>query len=181
MLEQFIDLVRENASMLQHPAIPEARKEEAVTIAGSSIYDGIKSILAGGGVTTVMNFFKGDAGSMTTNPLFREVSSLFTKRLSTAFGLDVQQAGAVADSFLPGVLTQLVSKSQDPSNKTFQVQNIFNELSGGQTAKFNIAAMLAKAKSGLDQDGDGDLDFQDLKTLFTRPGGLVDKIKNVFK
>jgi hypothetical protein len=41
--------------------------------------------------------------------------------------------------------------------------------------------MFAKVKSGLDRDGDGDVDFQDLKAMFSGTDGIVDKIKNVFK
>jgi len=41
--------------------------------------------------------------------------------------------------------------------------------------------MFAKVKSGLDKDGDGDVDFQDLKAMFSSTGRIMDKIKNVFK
>ncbi len=42
MLNSIIDLVRQNAGgLLQSPSIPADRKDEAVTVAGTSILDGL--------------------------------------------------------------------------------------------------------------------------------------------
>ncbi len=45
----------------------------------------------------------------------------------------------------------------------------------------NLQAMMNKFKTGMDKDGDGDVDLQDLKSFFTGSGGVVDKIKGLFK
>ncbi len=45
----------------------------------------------------------------------------------------------------------------------------------------NVQAMMNKFKTGMDKDGDGDVDLQDLKSFFTGSGGVVDKIKGLFK
>ncbi|MEJ7680496.1 MAG: hypothetical protein WKG06_22120 [Segetibacter sp.] len=58
MLQNLINLVRNNASLLQSPSITPDRKEESVNLAGTSIFDGLKSVLSGGGVSTIMNFLK---------------------------------------------------------------------------------------------------------------------------
>ncbi len=181
MLQNFIDLARNNASLLQSPLIPADRSEEAVTLAGSSIFDGIKSVLAGGDVTTVMHFLKGGETNLISNPVVKEVTTHFINRFSAAFGMNTQQASGLASSFLPGVMNQLITKVNDPADKSFDMQEMFDNITDGKTSKLNIASIFSKVKTGLDKDGDGDVDLQDLKLMFTGPDGLVTKIKNAFK
>jgi hypothetical protein len=41
--------------------------------------------------------------------------------------------------------------------------------------------MVTRFKRSIDKDGDGEVDLQDLKAFFARRGGVVDKIKGLFK
>ena len=180
MLNSIIDLVRQHSGSLQSADIPAGRQEEAVTAASTSILDGLRSVLSGGGVTNVMQLFNSGSGSITSSPAFEAISRQFTHNFSSTFGMGTQAASSLGASFLPGVVTQLVARANDPSDSSFDMQGLFNELSEGKTSGMNISSIFAKVKSGLDRDGDGDVDLQDLKSVFTN-SGFVDKIKNVFK
>lgn len=181
MLNSIIEIVRQNAgSLLQSPLIPADRKEEAVTVAGTSIFDGLKSVLAGGGVNQVMALFNGGASSAASSPVVETISNQVTSNFSSKFGIDSQAASGLAGSFLPGVISAMVTKANDPTDKSFDVQSLFNGLSDGKTSGLNISSLLSKAKAGLDADGDGDIDLQDLKAMFAN-SGIVDKVKNIFK
>ena len=79
------------------------------------------------------------------------------------------------------MLKKLVRKTSDPADTSFNIQDIFNEASGGKTIGMSVQAMMNKFKTGMDKDRDGDVDFQDLKKFFTGSGGVVDKIKGLFK
>ncbi|MEJ7677921.1 MAG: hypothetical protein WKG06_08675 [Segetibacter sp.] len=59
----------------------------------------------------------------------------------------------------------------------YNIQNIFNEVSGGKTDGLNVQGMKTKFKGRMDKDGDGDVDLQDLKASLPAEGGLVDKVK----
>ena len=79
-------------------------------------------------------------------------------------------------------MQNLVQKTNDPNDSSFDIQGIFNNLSGGSTSGFNMQALLTKFKgAGLDHDGDGDTDLQDLtKMVSGGGGGILDKVKGMF-
>jgi hypothetical protein len=100
------------------------------------------------------------------------------------FNLDQGAASNIAGSLVPNVLQKLVSKTNDPSDSSFDIQGIFNNLSNGKTSGMNIQGLLSKvAGSGLDRDGDGDVDLQDAMAMLgggQGAGGLMDKVKGFF-
>lgn len=181
MLDNLINLVRQHAGndIINNPAIPNERNEEAVKETGTSIISSLQSALTGGGLSQVMDMFKnGTAGS--DNPLVQQASGTLTEKLQEKFGLNLDQASGLAGNLVPNVMNQLAQKTADPNDNSFNVQDIFNQLSGGKTSGTNVQGMLNKFKSGLDKDGDGDVDLQDLQSLVSGGGPVMDKVKGLF-
>ncbi len=59
---------------------------------------------------------------------------------------------------------------------------MLSQFSGGKTAGLDIGSIFNKFKSGLDKDGDGDVDLTDLTSLFKGGGGgLMDNLKGFMK
>lgn len=183
MIENLNNLVKENAvaSITNNTAIPNERNEEAVQEASTAIEDSLKQSLAGGNVKEVANLFNGTGENVVNNPVTQQAKGNFMDRLQSRFGLNVQQAANIANNLIPTVLKRLVQKTSDPADNSFDIQKIFNEVSGGKTAGLNVQAMMTKFKGSMDKDNDGDVDLQDLKAFFSGSGGLVDKIKGIFK
>jgi len=104
------------------------------------------------------------------------------------FNLDQGAASNIAGKLVPGVLQNLVSKTNDPNDKSFDIQGIFNSLSGGKTGSLDIQGLLGKVTAGgLDKDGDGDTDLQDVMAMFSGGGnkaggggGILDTVKGLF-
>jgi hypothetical protein len=183
MLDQLMDLVRKHAgdAIIKNPDIPNEKNEAAIRNASSSIAGGLQGLLAQGNLKDILNMFAGKTGS--SNAVSREVSGGLIQNLMNNFGLDNKQAEKVADKVVPNVLDDMVKKTNDPADKSFDIQGIFNSLSGGQTAGFNMQSILSKLKGGkLDLDGDGDTDFQDLMSLVKGKGSgnIMDKVKGLF-
>ena len=183
MIENLNSLVKESAdaTIINNTAIPNERNDEAVQQASIAIEDSLKTSLSGGNVKEVATLFNGTGENITTNPVTQQATGNFMDRLQSRFGLNVQQASTIANNLIPTVLKRLVQKTADPNDKRFDIQQIFNEASDGKTIGLNVREMLTKFKGSMDKDGDGDVDFQDLKAFFAGSGGVVDKIKGLFK
>lgn len=183
MIENLNSLVKENAdaAIINNTAIPNERNEEAVQEASTAIEDSLKTSLAGGNVKEVASLFNGAGENVTANPVTQKATGNFIDRLQSRFGLNVQQSANIANNLIPTVLKRLVQKTADPADKSFNLQQIFNEVSSGKTDGLNVQGMMTKFKGSMDKDGDGDVDLQDLKAFFAGSGGVVDKIKGLFK
>jgi hypothetical protein len=102
-------------------------------------------------------------------------------KLSHQFGLPREQAGTIAGDLVPGVMDQMAHKTADPTDNKFDPQEMMNNLTDGKTSGMNIQSLLSKFKSGMDKDGDGDVDVQDLRKLLSGGnGGFMDSVKGFF-
>ena len=180
MLENLIQLVKEHAgdAIYNNPLIPADKKDQAVQTAGLSIVSGLKQVAAEGGIKDLMHFFSGREANIMDNPIMKKISSQFSADMSSGMGIGPEQATVMGSALLPPVMTSMISKSNDPADSHFDIQSLFNELSNGKTSAFNISGLFNKVKAGMDRDGDGDVDFDDLKKAFS---GLGSSIRNVFK
>ena len=183
MIQNLNSLVKENAdaTIINNTAIPNERNEEAVQEASTAIEDSLKTSLSGGNVKEVVNLFNSTGDNVTANPVTQQATGNFMDRLQKRFGLDFQQAANIANNLIPTVVKRLVQKTADPADKRFDLQDIFNEVSGGKTKGLNVQEMITRFKGRMDRDDDGDVDLQDLKAFFAGKGGVVDKIKGLFK
>lgn len=197
MLENLLNLIKENAgdAVINNPAIPNEQNDAVVQEAGSSIMSGLQGLLASGHAKDVLSLFSNPSSVNNSNPVVQQLGGGFLNSLMNKFGLDSGQASGIVSSLLPTVLSQLVSKTNNPSDGSFDLQGIFNSLSGGNTSGMDIQGILSKftggggsstaAAGGLDRDGDGDVDLQDLTAAFSGGGGNaggnpLDALKGLF-
>jgi hypothetical protein len=181
MLEQLMNLVKEKSGgpIINNPAIPNEKNEEAIRETSNSIFSSIQGALAGGGLTNLMKMFSGKQ-NVQDSPVTHDAIGNVMTHLKDKVGLSTDQASQVAGQVVPDVMNGMVQKTNDPNDSSFNIQDIFNSLSGGKTSGMNLQGMLEKFK--LDHDGDGDTDFNDLKAMFAGGGGSIfEKVKGIFK
>ena len=160
MFENLLNLVKENAgdAIINNPAIPNERNDEAISAASSSIVDGLKNAVSSGNINDVMQMFSG--GNAASSPLAQNIHGGFVQNLMNQFGLDSKQAGGIANNLLPNILNKFVHKTNDPNDSSFDLQNILHNVGGGN---LDIQGILSKFSGG------------------AASGGLMDTVKGLFQ
>jgi hypothetical protein len=161
MLENLINLVKEHAgsAIINNPAIPNERNDEAVADASHSIIDGLKNAVGSGSFSDLAGMF-GNAGNAGSGTIAQNIQSNFSDILVNKFGLNAGQADSTAASLIPSVLEKLVHKTNDPNDNSFDLNGILGHLTQG---------------SGIN--------VEDILSKFTGGGGvsgIFDSIKNIF-
>jgi Bacterial protein of unknown function (DUF937) len=147
MFESLIKLVKEHAgdAIVKNPAIPNEKNDAAINTAATSIMDQLKSLMANGGVEKIMNMFKD--GNILNNPEVKNITNKVAEELKNKFGIDSNQAGGIVKNMVPDVMTNLVKKTNDPDDKSFDLQGILHSLTGGDSKALD--GLMEKAKSFL--------------------------------
>lgn len=194
MLDQLMQLISQHGqeSVVNNNDVPNEHNEAVMQEAGGSIFNGLQNALAGGGLSQVMNIFnnggqQGGVSSLVSNPLVQNIIQQLTGNLSNKFNLSPAAAQNVSNSLVPGVLSNLASKANDPNDSSVDVNGIFSSLTGGAASGVDFQGLMGKFSGGLDRDGDGDTDLQDIIGTVTNAakgqqggGGIMDTLSGLF-
>lgn len=209
MLENLFNLIKEHGTdaVINNPAIPNEQNDAVLADATHSVADGLQGVLAGGGLQSILSLFNSGGNNsggngLLNNPIVSNIISSFTNKLTSNHGIGGDQAGGIANSLIPGVISSLINKTNDPNNSSFDIGSIISSLSGGGGAQnggtqsgggFDIGSLVSKFTSGgLDANNDGHVGLDDLiskvtggaqqqQTQNAGGGGLMDIIKGFIK
>jgi hypothetical protein len=133
MLENLIKLVKEQAgeAIINNPAIPNEHNDAACETTAGSIIDSLKGLTGSGDLSGIISLFQGGGSSGNSN-VVSNITSNVAGDLMKRFGLDTGAASGIVQSLIPDVLNKLVSKTNDPEDKSFDLQDILGTLTGGQ-------------------------------------------------
>jgi len=171
MLENLLDLIKQHAgsAIINNPAIPNEHNDAAVAEAGNSIMDGLKKMISSGNTQDVVNLFNHQGGDISGNPAVQQISGGFVQNLMDKFGLDKGAASGVAGNLIPQVLQNLVHKTNDPNDNSFNIQSILGNVTGGGQggSGFDLKGLIGKFTGGGNATA-------------TPGGGILDTVKGLF-
>ena len=111
-----------------------------------------------------MSMFSGGASNASSSPLAGVMQNSMVQNLMHKFGLDQSAAGNIASGLLPNVLQNLVHKTNDPNDSSFDIQGIISKVTGG-AGGFDVGSLVHNFTSqNNQQSGAGVMDS--LKGLF---------------
>ena len=173
-----MDLIRESGqqTVVENPEVPNDQNEAVMQEASSSIAGGVQHLMQHGGPEAVQSLFEGVQQGDTSHPAVQQVSNHFAGNLMQKFGMNSGTAQSIAMSLIPMVLGKLMHRSGGAQGGGFNIGSILGGLMGGGAAGGPTGGgggMLGGlssmgAKLGLDKDGDGDVDMNDLGSMFKR-------------
>lgn len=183
MLDNLFNMIKGVAgdAVINNPAVPNEHNEAVVAEATNTVAGGLQNMVAGGGLESILSLFGGGGqqqqgkSSLMSNPIVTMMIGHFAKKLMGKFGLQSNQASGVAQSLIPSVISNLISKTNDPGNSSFTLDGLLNTLTGGQSQQ------VAQEQ----QQQDGGFSFQNLIGQFTGGGqqggggGLMDIVSKI--
>ena len=186
-----MSLVQEQAgqSVINNPEIPNEQNEAVMQATSASILTGLQQMMANGQAKDVLSMFSNPDAVNTGTPAVQQISGNLMDSLTNKLGINKQAAGGIVATLLPMVLKQFASRAASSQSNGFNLQDIFNQLSGGKSSGIDIGGLVGRfAQGGLDRDGDGDVDLQDLTAAFSGAGtgnggaggGLLDTLAGMF-
>lgn len=174
MLKELFELVKGQASetIINNPAVPNEQNNEVMAEATNTVASGLRNIVAGGGVQSLLALFGGgnDKKSLLSNPIVSMMMGHFAGKLMNKFNMKNNQANNLSGTLIPGVLASLINKTNDPNNQAFSLENLLGSITGN--------------KSGL-ATGQGGGGLQDLLSQLNgggaqgAGGGMMDIIKEL--
>lgn len=201
MLEELFNLVKSAAgsSVIDNPDVPNEKNNEVVAEATNTVASGLRNIVAGGGVSSLVSLFnkKDDqhqSGGLLSNPIVAMMIGHFASKLMSKFNMNGNHASKVSNSLIPNVINSLVNKSNDQSSG-FSLESLLNSITGGKAAEVASADNSGGGLSNiLNSLGGGSGNGGGLMDVITKlaggaqaeqqkngGGGLMDLIKGFIK
>ena len=173
MLEQLFDLVRNNSqeAIVQNPAIPNERNDEAIDTVTHSIFDGLQSQAQGGNLAGLLGMMSGQAGTgsnLMNNPMVAGLAQNAIGSLMRKFGINNSAASGIVASVLPMVLSSLIRKTNDPNDRSIDMNDVMGSLTGQRQVDTDSGSFDFNQIGGA--LADGKLDMNDLMRM---GGGLL--------
>jgi hypothetical protein len=132
MFDQLLDLVKQNAgdAIINNPAIPNEHNDDAIRTTGNSIMNSLGNQAQGGNMTQLLEMFQ-SGNTQPTNPVVNSVTQNVTGDLAKKFNLNSSQASGIAQQLIPVVMNQLVKKTNDPNDKSIDMNGVMSSLTSG--------------------------------------------------
>jgi hypothetical protein len=165
MLEQLTQLIQKSGlqSVTNNPDVPNQHNEGILDEAKNAILS-VFGKLSASGQTQQVN----DALANPDHPAAQEIQQNFASSIAQKFGLSGAAVSGIAASLIPSALAAI--KGSSPANAAggtssggFNIHDILQSFAGG-----NIKDTINNigGKLGLDKDGDGDVDLDDVTKMF---------------
>lgn len=167
-MNPLFDLIKSQAETFlgNEPAVTPAQNDQIIEEAQTSITNGLKTMNPG-----QLELLQQDAASGTLNgdhPQVQGISSNFAESIGQKLGINSEIAQRIAAAVIPMVMGKVAG-----SGKGFNLDSILGGFTGNnnqtsaQTGSGLRDQLTGIGKQlGLDKDGDGDIDFDDLKKMF---------------
>ncbi len=173
MLKELFDLVKGAATdtVINNPAVPNEKNNEVVAEATNTVASGLRNIVAGGGVQSLLAMFNSDSNkqSLLNNPIVSMMVGHFAGKLMNKFGMNNSQASQVSGNLIPDVLGGLINKTNDPNDNAFSLEGLLGSITGNKTSSESqgggLQDILGKLTGGSNENSGG--------------GGLMDLIQRM--
>jgi hypothetical protein len=113
----------------------------------------LKSEVSKGNIAGLSDILKSN-GNLTNNPIVAGIISNLGANLASKFNVNGTDANHIAQNIIPQVMNQLIAKTNDPDDDSFNVQGLLSNL-GGSGFGGLLVNMFGSGKSDSEKGGLG--------------------------
>jgi hypothetical protein len=150
MLDQLVKLVEQNAgdAIIKNQAIPNQFNNAAIQEVAGSIFNTLKGQAAQGNLQQVAAMFQGGASqsNLANNPMVKQMIASVAGNFAAKFGVSSSQAQSIVAGLLPTVMNQLVKKTTDPKDNSFDLTEIMKSVSGNNN--LDVTSIIGQLAGG---------------------------------
>lgn len=179
MLDQLMQLIQQSGqqSVVENNEVPNENNDAILNEAQQSITSGLQDLASTGQLNTLMDSVQ-NGQPATDHPAVQNISNNFMGSIMEKFGLNKGTAATIAAAIIPMVLSKMMNKGgAQQGSGGFDLGGLLSSLTGGgnaapaqgQQGGGGIMDTISSigAKFGMDKDGDGDVDLNDLGKMIS--------------
>jgi hypothetical protein len=166
MFDDLFKMIQESGkeTVVENQDVPNEHNEDVMREAHSAIVDGLRGSNDSGQLNSLVDSVQ--SGQPQSNPAVQRISDNFMGNIMQKFGINGSTAASIAASIIPMVLGKMVNRGQQGGNG-LDLGGLLSSLThGNNTTSNNGTTGGFGSKLGLDKDGDGDVDLNDLTKMF---------------
>jgi hypothetical protein len=180
MFDKLTELVKQygGEAVVNNSSVPNEQNDAVISEASSSIFDGLKNMVANGNFSELAELFQGN--NTGSSPVVKNLIEQVSGNLGSKFGLSSEASTGVASNLIPQVLESLINKDKNPNDSSLNIQDIISSISGGNGGGLMDAVSKYGGQFGLDQNGDGKVDMGDVTAAVSKKGGFGGLLGKLF-
>ena len=155
--------------------MPNEHNDEVIAEATNTVASGLRNMVAGGGLQSLLSLFGGsgtDKKSLLSNPIVSMMMGHFAGKLMNKFQLNNSQANSLSGNLIPGVLGNLINKTNDANDSGFSLEKLIGSITGNTSGE-------TEGNQNTGSGGLGDLLKQFTGGQQESGGGLMDIVKDL--
>jgi hypothetical protein len=133
MLDSILNAVKgQVGDVLSNKGVGADKLDDVVKLSGEAVQENLMSEATSGNLDGVLDLFKGNSATDTSNPLVSGIVSSLTSKLTSSLGMGDSASGGIASAIIPMVIQTIVSKFSG-SGKEADLGGITSFLGGEAT------------------------------------------------
>lgn len=183
MLDQLMQLIQQGSqqAVSENPAIPNEHNEAIQQEAQRSITNSLQGLANTGDLQRLTESVQQGNMPSPDDPVVQRISGDFSGNIMQKLGLNSGMAKMIAAAVIPMVLGKIMKGSGAPGANQqqggFDLGGLLSSITGGNAGTASTSGSggglmdqisSIGAQLGLDKDGDGDVDLNDLTQLFKK-------------
>jgi uncharacterized protein YidB (DUF937 family) len=136
-----INLVEQHAgsAIVNNPAIPNQYNGAAIQHVAQEIFNGLQNHATSGNLSQLTSLFQ-SGSNISSHPIVTQLVSSVASSVASKFGISSSAAQSMASNLLPTVMNQLVNRTNNPNDSSFDLTNMMQTFTGN--SNFDVSGML---------------------------------------